>query len=177
MIAGKPIIQTFTSIDNCHLYTAIDLTEADVALRQVAVALLKPIHQDFGVGVYYSLNTKGQPPSEWQYMGKVDNGRPTDFFRLSSMIEKYADKLHTMTLYIGLNLETLQDLAEHITSENLDHSRALSSSKAIAMDLYKFLSSFDGKIPNNVFDRWYQRFETRHSKEPFFWMNSKDWMG
>jgi hypothetical protein len=51
----------------------------------------------------------------------------------------------------------------------------------IATDLFHFMQSFDtgavaGQmvVPNNIFDRWMQRFEARFKRDPNFFMKTQE---
>lgn len=183
MIPGRPIITQFQQITPDKMVTSVP---APHHIRQFSISLLRPIQESFGVGVYFSLQRQDQQQLDWMFLGTLSNLNPTDFFRLCFLDDYTENQLNSLTLHIGVNLEPLQALQEHVPAERIENTKALQSARSIASDLHKYITSFQldprnppkGSqvcvLPNNIFDRWYERFSNRHEKEPYFWLRSSE---
>jgi Protein of unknown function (DUF775) len=113
----------------------------------------------------------------------------------------------TFTLTIGLSMEPIANVQNllgdtsgivvphgggggfnvHSTNNNTSNNRLYVAQK-IALDLFRFMQSFDNTgngnksngqptmmtVPHNIFDRWYQRFENRFRRDPNFFLKPNE---
>jgi hypothetical protein len=172
MIPGRLPITTFQQIETTRVVTAVPLVPGE-QLNQFAISLLKPLPPDQGVGVHACVQKNGSEEMVWQYLGPLTNDKVSDFFRLGPILEDiHPQQFGEYQLLIGLNMQPLEELMKQVPVVVLDNNKIMHSARGIAMDLNRFITSFE-RVPPNVVDRWYQRFQERHQKEPYFWLQDK----
>ena len=121
--------------------------------------------------------------TEFELVGAIANHKPSGVFRtgwatnetLSSAINSPCGSIVTVNLGVSIepqanitNLGAMPDNTTHIA-------------KNIAMDLFNYMQSFDTGsggagnmvVPNNVFDRWMTRFESKFRLDPNFYNKDK----
>lgn len=163
IVPGRPLMAEFETVSETKLVIRLD---HPAQITNFVITLLQPhIQPNFGVGVYYI--TPDSP--EWNYVGCISLASPSGFFRAPWNVCNSPAQIQYPFVHIGLALQPLTELEEKITSDQIAESKTFDNARAIATDLYTFIQSFS-HIPNNVIDRWMQKFEEKHRREPFFWM-------
>ena len=120
--------------------------------------------------------------TDFELVGAITNQKPSGVFRtgwatnetLSTAIN--APSSSTITINLGVSIEPIS------TIENMGmmHDRTTHVAMKIAMDLFNYMQSFntgsggDMIVPNNIFDRWMTRFESKARVDPNFFMKSTD---
>jgi hypothetical protein len=149
-------------------------------VTQFAITLLDPavVPAGFGVGVYYGFD------QDWSYLGFITPENPTRFFKLPQSDD--TTRHVSAVPQIGLLLESVANLSTLVCADQVAEAKTVDSVRGIATDLYKFISSFaqDHRsvnpsgdylvVPGNVINRWLEKFNDKHRKTPFFWMEQKD---
>jgi hypothetical protein len=172
MVPGRQLITTFQQLETNRVATTIPLVNSE-QLHQIGISLLKPIPEGWGVGVNFSVAKIGANDLAWQYLGQLSNQRISDFFRLGQSLEDIpSDQLGQYQLHIGIALQPLEELNQQVPVAVFDNTKVLHSARGIAEDLHRYISSFE-RVPNNVIDRWYDRFQKRHQHEPYFWLQDR----
>lgn len=172
MVPGRLPITTFQQIETTRVIAAIPLIPQET-LQQLAISLLKPLPEGQGVSVHVCIQKNGSEEMLWQYLGALTNARVSEFFRIGSLLEDIKPQaLGEYQLLIGLNMEPLEELLKQVPVSAVLDQKMLHSARGIATDLNRFIASFE-TIPPNVIDRWYEKFQDHHAREPYFWMGDK----
>lgn len=162
VIPGRPIITNFKYIGDGKLITQVEYPSQ---IQQFAATLFKPSLPDgCDAGIYYI-----QPDAQWNYIGKISHSSPTAFFRASwddQVLQNYP------FILIGILMAPSTTFNNLVTADQISEVRTFDSARAIATDLYTYITSFS-VIPNDVIDRWMKRFEEKHRRQPFFWLENK----
>ena len=179
LVPGRPIVTEFTPIDNQKLICTLP---QPMQITQFAISLLRPeIPPGMGVGIFYA-----SAQGDWAYVGQVSIENPTQFFRAPWASGDPQLSAPGASVMIGLMLESEAKLKEYVTSDQVLESKTVDSVRGIAKDLYKFIASFSQDprkvkpsseclvVPAKVIDKWLAKFEDKHLKKPFFWMEQRD---
>lgn len=133
----------------------------------------------FSVGVAGAAKTT---TTDFELVGAITNQRPSGVFRtgwatnetLSTAIN--APSSVTITINLGVSIEPIST----IDNMGMMHDRTTNVAMKIAMDLFNYMQSFNTGtggnliVPNNIFDRWIARFESRTRVDPNFFMKSTE---
>eukprot|EP00527_Entomoneis_sp_CCMP2396_P006188 CAMPEP_0198147694 /NCGR_PEP_ID=MMETSP1443-20131203/37314_1 /TAXON_ID=186043 /ORGANISM="Entomoneis sp., Strain CCMP2396" /LENGTH=293 /DNA_ID=CAMNT_0043812133 /DNA_START=115 /DNA_END=996 /DNA_ORIENTATION=+ len=98
-----------------------------------------------------------------------------------------------VTLALSIEpMDNVQNILGNTSDNNSNHSaaslgnnnsRRLYVAQQIAYDLFNFMQSFDTGassssnmmvVPQNIFDRWFRRFENRFKRDPNFFLRNKN---
>lgn len=119
--------------------------------------------------------------TDFELVGAITNHKPSGVFRtgwatnetLSTAINAPSS---TITINLGVSIEPIST----IDNMGMMHDRTTHVAMKIAMDLFNYMQSFntgsggDMIVPNNIFDRWMTRFESKTRVDPNFFMKSSD---
>lgn len=117
--------------------------------------------------------------SDWNFLGFIRTANPTVVFR--APWRSFAE-FNAQAVNLLLVVDTEDSFTNIPTNEFKEELDAFESAKAIAKNLYDYMSSFaqsTGKfanlgdvivIPSDCMTKWLKRFEEKHRINPFFWM-------
>jgi hypothetical protein len=147
-----------------------------------------------GVLIYFQLEIGPNEQSGFELLGSLTpSSRPSDIFRTGW--SEHGQFLSVgpnqpAVVNIGISIEPLETVRNLTPSgENqLSVSSAATSrrpfvAQKIALDLFNFMQSFDTNgavgsqsmvVPKNIFDRWWNRFETKIKRDPNFFLKNSD---
>mmetsp|Transcript_30694 Transcript_30694/g.45435 ORF Transcript_30694/g.45435 Transcript_30694/m.45435 type:complete len:203 (+) Transcript_30694:110-718(+) len=151
---------------------------ADVVFFLLPGAVLPP---NFGAVLYWQVSNTSSNAG-FEMFGAVTSNRPSGVLRTGwaqheSVLAACSAPVVTITL--GVSIEPIENIQNLDISTRGVEDRA-NVAKKIALNLFNFLQSFDFMsqgdgtitVPNNVFDRWMQRFEAKYKMDPNFFMKS-----
>jgi hypothetical protein len=199
VIPGGPVLTNFVPVDNTGLKFALrlscpgDLPTPLASVTEIVFFLLPniPLPPDYGVLCYWQIEaaaplSPGAPPPStgFELLGAISTNHPSSVFHTGwSEHEQVAEVSAAnipVTVNIGVSLEPLGNI-QNIGAINPNQGRLFVAEK-IASDLFKYMQSFDTgtagagqmTVPNNIFDRWFKRFENRFKRDPNFFLKSDD---
>ena len=120
--------------------------------------------------------------TDFELVGAITNHKPSGVFRtgwatnetLSNAFN--APSSSTITINLGVSIEPIST----IDNMGMMNDRTTHVAMKIAMDLFNYMQSFNTGsggnmiVPNNIFDRWMSRFESKTRLDPNFFMKSSD---
>jgi len=146
---------------------------------------------DRGVLLYWQISAVPQPGMQqppastgFELLGAVTRDRPsavlaTRWGEHEQVLEASASN-QPLLVNIGVSVEPLPNVQNILGgSPNDPHQGRLWIAQRVANDLFTFMQSFDTGaasgasqmvVPNNIFDRWFQRFERRFRRDPNFFL-------
>ena len=89
----------------------------------------------------------------------------------------------SVTITIGVSIEPVDSIQNLALSNTANHSKRPLVAQKIARDLYNFMQSFDTGgavgnqqmvVPQNIFERWWKRFENKSKRDPNFFLKNSD---
>lgn len=198
IVPGGPLRTNFSPVDNTGLKFSMQLAANDLpgplpSITELVFFLLPniPLPHNHGVVCYWQIAatvslSPGQPPPStgFELLGATTPDRPSIVFQTRwSEHEQALEATNSgqpVVVTIGVSLEPL-DSIRNLSSFD-PFSQRLFVAEKIAMDLFKFMQSFDTGtagssqmvVPKNIFDRWFQRFENRFRRDPNFFLRSSD---
>jgi hypothetical protein len=120
----------------------------------------------------FSAGASTATTTDFELVGAITNNKPSGVFRTgwatneTLSIAINSPYSSTITINLGVSIEPI--------------SKTTHVAMKIAMDLFNYMQSFNmgsgGNmiVPNNVFDRWMKRFESKTRVDPNFFMKSSD---
>jgi hypothetical protein len=197
VFSGCPIRTDFAQVDAnkyaCRLQCPGDLPLPLASIAEIALFLLQPLPPDQGVLCYWQLTAAGGEQTGFELLGALTSSQPSQIFYTGwgeheQMLSASATTTTTapIVLTIGLSLEPVQNIDNVNTNNNataqLRHQNRMQVAQKIASDLFNYLQSWDTGtagpgnmvVPNNIFDRWFQRFENRLRRNPNFFLKDND---
>lgn len=195
MIPGYPVRTEFQPIDQgkCVLTLSCpgDLTGPLASVTEIGLFLLPNVQlpANHGVLCYWQITAAvsqpGQAPAAtgYEFMGSMTPSRPSAIFQTGwaeheQLVEISATGV-PVQVTIAVSIEPLSNI-ENIKSSTSE--KRLYVAQKVAMNLFQFLQSFDSgrggpgqmMVPNNIFDRWLGRFETKFRRDPNFFLRDTD---
>ena len=194
LVPGYPIRTDFQAIDQgkCVLTMSCpgDLAAPLASVTEVGLFLMPnaPLPAGHGVLCYWQITAAvskpGQPPAATGYelLGAMAPQKPSAIFQTGWAEHEQLVEISStgvpVNVTIAVSIEPLNNI-ENITRKP---ERRLFVAQKVAMDLFKFLQSFDSGtgglgnmvVPTNIFDRWLQRFENKFRRDPNFFLRSND---
>lgn len=203
VVAGRPVRTDFVPVDPSNLKFTLNLNcpgdlQAPLAsIREVVFFLLPGISlpNNHGALCYYQLTAAATAPNTtpastgFEILGALTPDEPSAVFSTGwSEKEEIISVSQTntpiqVTFAISIEpLDTVQNILGGKAKEPGAQSNRLYVAQQIARDLFTFMQSFDTGaggasnmvVPQNVFDRWYRRFENRFQRDPNFFLKKKD---
>mmetsp|Transcript_109895 Transcript_109895/g.164349 ORF Transcript_109895/g.164349 Transcript_109895/m.164349 type:complete len:290 (+) Transcript_109895:88-957(+) len=127
--------------------------------------------------------------SGFEWLGSLTLEHPSDIFRTGwSEHDQFLalPPQRPATITIGISIEPLDNIrnlnAASAANGGAAAKRPLVAQK-IARDLYNFMQSFDTGgavgnqqmvVPQNIFERWWKRFEAKSKRDPNFFLKTED---
>lgn len=202
VVSGCPVRTDFVSIDAskvaCRLTCPGDVVVPLSTVTEICIFLLQPLPPDKGVMCYWQL-ASAQSPQEatgFELLGALSNSIPSQIFYTSwgeneHVVAASSQPNLVLVLTIGLSLEPLSNISNVLGTSHEGSKAGRNGARAvvaqhIAKDLYSFMQSFDDTsasmgvptgsmlVPNNIFDRWMRRFESRLRHNPNFFLKDED---
>ncbi|KAL3801854.1 hypothetical protein ACHAWO_003860 [Cyclotella atomus] len=203
LIPGGVVRTDFTATDASGTKFALTLngiSGKDISTISELVFFLLPgisLPQDHGAMLYWQIisspvspgmtstpfSTKTPAITEFELVGAIANHKPSGVFRtgwatnetLSTAINSPCGSV--VTINLGVSIEP----QANITNIGVMPDKTTHVAKNIAMDLFNYMQSFDTGaggagnmvVPNNVFDRWMARFESKFRLDPNFYNKDK----
>eukprot|EP01088_Endostelium_zonatum_P002396 TRINITY_DN12940_c0_g1_i1.p1 TRINITY_DN12940_c0_g1~~TRINITY_DN12940_c0_g1_i1.p1 ORF type:complete len:187 (+),score=20.44 TRINITY_DN12940_c0_g1_i1:190-750(+) len=172
IVPGRPLLSQFAQVEPTKWLT--EITQANT-IRSMTVILTQPISNP---GLVISVYISPPPYNEWVYLGHMSNQSPSQTFDLL-WPRKYQQNV--FTAQVGFIVES----AENITSKVSPFSREEEYKmfiKFIGDDLFLYLESFNKRsdngefllLPTKALDMWYEKFQNKFKRDPFFWTKPKD---
>jgi hypothetical protein len=199
VVPGGPVRTDFVPVDASGLKFSLrlncpgDLPTPLTSVTELVFFLLPsaPLPPDLGVLCYWQIEAatvapgQGTPASTgFELLGAITPTRPSSVFHTGWSEHEQVNEVTSLgvpvTVTIGVSLEPLATL-DNVGAMNTKQGRLFIAQK-IASDLFKFMQSFDTGaagasqmvVPNNIFDRWFRRFENRFQRDPNFFLKSDD---
>lgn len=193
IVPGGPVRNDFVPVDATGTKFALqlrspgDLPNPLTLVNELVVFLGAPLGPNQGVMVYWQLVAQ-QEQSGFEFLGSLTMGQPSQIFRTGwSEHDQFLSipPNQPVTVTIGLSIEPIESIRNlsNASTENVNSRRPLVAQK-IAQDLYNFMQSFDTGggggmngtmvVPQNIFERWWKRFENKSRRDPNFFLNSGD---
>jgi Protein of unknown function (DUF775) len=150
---------------------------SDVVCFLLPNAPLPPTH---GLLIYWQVLIPPDISTGFELLGALTPSRPSCIFRTHWPEHEQVSSIPgPCQVILGVSVEPLNEI-QNIPSESFD--TRLYAAKKIAMDLFRYMQSFDAGtagsgqlvVPNNIFDRWLQRFESKFRRDPNFFMKQED---
>lgn len=147
--------------------------EAPEPINELACFISQPLSEGIALGCHIA----SAPFEAWHYLGAVTNHAPSAVFK-TRYVWSAADAVPTHVKF-GVSLEPEAGLAQ-VAAERVS-AEVLEAGRRIGQDLYNYLSSFaetvnvlgETKIqmPQNVLERWLQRFHDKCRMKGLDWLS------
>ena len=197
LIPGYPIRTDFTAIDSSKCILTLscpgDLTAPLAAVTEIGLFLLPTAALPAGYGLlcYWQIvaaaavNAAATPPAAtgYQLVGHVTPDKPSAIFQTGwaehEQLLEIAKTCVPVQVTFAVSMEPLNSI-QNLTPQPSAEKRLFVAQK-VAMDLFKFLQSFDTGtaagvgsmvVPCNIFDRWLKRFESKFRRDPNFFLRT-----
>lgn len=188
MVPGGPVRTDFVPTDASDTkFTLLlkapgDLPFPLTSVSDVVCFLLpgSPVPPNHGITVYWQAAAANAPSTGFELLGAVTLERPSGVFRTGwsqheQLLNMESSEVH---ITLGVSIEPL-DTIQNLKSQQFEDR--LFFAEKIAMDLFRFMQSFDTPsgtgmmtVPTNIFDRWLKRFENRFRRDPNFFLKGND---
>lgn len=190
VISGLPVRTDFVQVDTnkyaCRLSCPGDITVPLASVTELVIFLFQPLPPQQGILCYWQMTAATGPQQEstgFELLGSLTPNNPSRIFHTGwgehEQMVQVSSSNTPVILTLGLSVEpmdTVQNVGQH------KESNRLFIAQKIAADLFRFLQSFDtgsagpGQmvVPKNVFDLWYQRFESRLKRNPNFFLKAEE---
>jgi hypothetical protein len=196
IVPGGPVRTDFVPVDPSGTKFALTLNSpgdlpSPVASTGELVCFLVPnahIPPNHGILLYWQLSLQNTPNSAtgFELLGCLTPDRPSEIFRTGwSEHDQFLGLTHGQpaTITIGLSMECLESVNNLASGSSTaaSHARRPLVAQKIAQDLFNFMQSFDTAgmngeeemlVPQNLFERWWKRFETKSKRDPNFFLKS-----
>lgn len=197
IVPGGALKTAFVPVDTTGLKFALQLHPHDfpgplATVREIVFFLYPntPLPPDHGVLVYWQASVEqalGAPPRStgFQLLGAISHDVPSSVFQTgwseNEEVLEVSKAGLPVTVSIGVSIESKQSIVNIGDAVDPQQNRLFVAEK-IAADLFKFMQSFDTGaagssqmvVPNNIFDRWFKRFESRFRRDPNFFLRNDD---
>ena len=169
VVPGRPIITEFQQISETK---AVVLLDNPSLITEVTFFLLQPSPIGFGAMLYYSVDQ-----IHWEVIGAIDQQKPSGIFSTSWQNNEAIRASNSV--FLGVSLESL-DTIKNLQIENSGYQDRFNFAHKIALDLFQYMASFSQGnspagmmvVPNNIFDRWLERFERKYKLDPNFMLRN-----
>ena len=197
LIPGYAVRTDFQPIDQgkCVLTLSCpgDLAAPLASLTEVGLFLLPSNNNNnvlpMGCGVlcYWQITAAVAPPGQapaatgYELLGPLTLSKPSCIFQTGWAEHEQLVEISStgvpVKVTFAVSVEPLSNIQNLATRQP---EKRLFVAQKVAMDLFKFLQSFDTGtagpgnmvVPNNIFDRWLQRFESKFRRDPNFFLRT-----
>ena len=194
LIPGYPVRTDFQAIDQgkCVLTLSCpgDLKAPLASVTEIGLFLMPnaPLPEGHGVLCYWQITAAlaqpGQAPAATGYelLGPMTPGKPSVIFQTGWAEHEQVVEISSTGVPVQVTFAISVEPVGSIENITPKPETRLFVAQKVAMDLFKYLQSFDSGtggpgnmvVPNNIFDRWLQRFESKFRRDPNFFLRSKD---
>jgi protein Hikeshi len=202
IVPGSPVRTDFSAMDSSNkfalrLHCPGDINVPLATVTEIVFFTLPniPIPAGHGVLCYWQIASSEATShitlsTGFELLGAITPDRPSSIFPTgwseNEELMEVSSAGIPVVVTIGASLEPLdniQNLGSHRTTSSTPTSQSrLFVAQKIASDLFHFMQSFDTgaagsgymSVPNNIFDRWFQRFENRFRRDPNFFLKSDE---
>ena len=181
-----PFILLVPSHPPTSLYTQLSPTQFSTSIvnpRLVSDIVLYlnpavPLPPDYGIVVYSSSVETPINPTEWKLLGAVTAAVPSAILRTGYVTD--TTMTEASVVHLGISVEPVSTI-NNLSQAYVPNENRLHIAKAIAMNMYNYMSSFTAPgqkgtmvVPTNVFEMWYKRFEEKYARDTSFFMKVQD---
>jgi hypothetical protein len=189
IVAGRPVRTDFVPVDATGTKFALtlnspgDLPSPPTLVNELVFFLGAPLPPNHGLLLYWQLSYQHEQ-SGFELLGSLTMDRPSEIVRTGwsehDQFLTIPPQQH-VTVTIGVSIEPLESVRNLANHTTLNHSRRPLVAQKIAQDLYNFMQSFDtgGEVrnqqmvvPQNIFERWWKRFESKSKRDPNFFLKN-----
>ena len=194
LIPGYPVRTDFVAIDQskCALTLSCpgDLAVPLASVTEIGLFLLPSASLPAGHGVlcYWQITAAvaqpGQAPAATGYelLGPMTPTKPSAIFQTGWAEHEQLVEISNSGVPVKVTIAVSIEPLDNVDNLTRKPETRLFVAQKVAMDLFKFLQSFDNGtappgnmvVPNNIFDRWLQRFEAKFRRDPNFFLRSQD---
>ncbi|KAL3935187.1 MAG: hypothetical protein SGBAC_009243 [Bacillariaceae sp.] len=193
IIPGGPVLTDFVPMDPTGTKFAVTLSSPGqlpsplTLVNELVCFLTNPqlLPPDHGVLIYWQLSC-AQEQSGFELLGSLAPDRPSEILRTgwsehSQFLAVGPNEAAQITIGVSMEpMDSVRNLSGG-TNANNRSKRPLVAQK-IALDLFNFMNSFDSGasgpsqmvVPKNIFERWWQRFESKSNRDPNFFLKNAD---
>mmetsp|Transcript_3626 Transcript_3626/g.4489 ORF Transcript_3626/g.4489 Transcript_3626/m.4489 type:complete len:183 (-) Transcript_3626:231-779(-) len=171
VISGRPLTTAFKQKSNNRF--VLDVPRPST-VSEFSISMLKPLPKSCGATIYFCL----PPYKDWQYLGAITVDHPSQIYN-APWRGTIPDS--TEGVQIGISIEKAEFIKNLQPRSQLEEKKKLISSvQGIAKDLYNYLQSFAKTtrmgemlvLPPKFLDKWLKKIETKHKKDPYFWLKT-----
>jgi len=197
IVPGLPVRTDFAQVDSTKFSLTLQCDGTTIPppshIRECVFFLTNPalIPPNHGVMIYWQITANAVAPTAtgFELMGALTAEQPSAVLQTGwSENVQIAEILSTTgpvptAITFGVSLEPVENMVNIGAVKNrVDQSKLLVARK-IAGDLFRYMQSFDTGaaarngsmiVPNNIFDRWFNRFETRFQRDPNFFLKQSE---
>ena len=198
IIPGKPVLTDFAPVDATKFSLTVQcdgtIIPTPSLIREIVFFLTNPaaLPPNHGMVIYWQITASNanMAPSTtstgFELLGAVTAEQPsavlaTGWSENVQIAEMSSGPAPTTAITFGLSLEPIDNMVNMGAVQNRVEQGKLHVARKIAGDLFRYMQSFDTGaaaqhlvVPNNIFDRWFQRFENRFRRDPNFFLKSDD---
>jgi hypothetical protein len=201
IIPGMPVKTNFVAIDATRLKFSLQLAPSDLpgsllSITEIVVFLLPStqLPMDHGVLCFWQISAiqttspTVSPPvlsaTGFELLGALTPARPSGVFPTkwseNDQVIELLSAGNSLLVTIGVSVEPLASVQNLVGSVSDPHASRLFVAERIAADLFRFMQSFDTGaagsslmvVPNNIFERWFKRFENKFRRDPSFFLRN-----
>ena len=176
-----------------------DLVPPLAMIREIVFFILPGITlpPDHGVLCYVQLTAAPNPSTVpinsepaastgFELLGALTPEQPSSVFQTGwsekEQLLELVSRGTPLMVTIAASIEPLANIQNLSTNSNNNQEGRLFVAQQIAYDLFDFMRSFDTGnagpgnmiVPQNIFDRWFKRFENRFKRDPNFFMKKRE---
>jgi Protein of unknown function (DUF775) len=198
IVPGKPLRTDFVAIDATKYALSFVLDVPLSTVRELVLFTMPSFAFPPGYGVlcYWQITAQqsgGETRSTgFEMFGALAETQPSAIFQTGwSEHEQLAELMAAATtgpggavlqVSIGVSLESLANIQNLGDAADRVQQGKLYVAQKVAEDLFQFMLSFDNGtsgnqammvVPNNIFDRWFERFKSRFQRDPNFFLRQQ----
>jgi hypothetical protein len=198
IVPGGPVRTDFVPVDNTGTKFSLTLTSPGdlpsplTLVNELVCFLSTPLPANVGLLIYWQLAYQNGEQSGFELLGALTSDRPSEVFRTGwsehdQFLAIPPSQQQNLRITIGVSMEPIESVQNLMSSKTTNHSRRPLVAQKIAQDLYNFMQSFDTGdgggggnnhqqmvVPNNIFERWWKRFEAKSKRDPNFFLKTAD---
>lgn len=191
IIPGKAVLTEFVQVDATKFSLTVQCDGTTVPapslIREIVFFLTNPaaIPPNHGVVIYWQMTSNANVPTGFALLGAVTAEQPSAVLATgwseNVQIAEMSSAPAPTAITFGLSLEPIENMFNIGAVQSRVEQGKLHVARKIAGDLFRYMQSFDTGaaaqhlvVPNNIFDRWFQRFENRFRRDPNFFLKSDD---
>lgn len=194
IVPGGPVRTDFVQVDatgtkfSLTLNCPGDLPSPPTLVNELILFLGAPLAPNTGLLLYWQLSYPNETQSGgFELLGALTMNRPSEILRTGwsehDQFLAIPPQQQNVTITIGISIEPLESVQNLASNTSTNHSKRPLVAQKIALDLYNFMQSFDTGgavgnqqmvVPQNIFERWWNRFENKSKRDPNFFLKNSD---